>query len=85
MDATEEIRGPYANAEYTNKFALQPVAPAGYFYKFQAGCVQSWTKHQNDNLGIDPMVPHIIFISAMAANWQDYLEYLHSQLAVLVR
>jgi hypothetical protein len=45
MDATEEIRGPYANAEYTNKFALQPVAPAGYFYKFQAGCVQSWTKH----------------------------------------
>jgi hypothetical protein len=41
--------------------------------------------HKNDNLGIDPMVPHIIFISAMAANWQDYLEYLHSQLAVLVR
>lgn len=30
------------------------------------------------------MVPHIIFISAMAANWQDYLEYLHSQLAILV-
>jgi hypothetical protein len=41
--------------------------------------------YKNDKLGIDPVVLHIIFISAMAANWQDYLEYLHSQLAILVR
>jgi hypothetical protein len=41
--------------------------------------------YKNDKLGIDPVVPHIIFISAMAANWQEYLEYLHSQLAILVR
>lgn len=41
--------------------------------------------YKNDNLGIDPVVPHIIFISAMASNWQGYLDYLHSQLAILVR
>lgn len=27
---------------------------------------------------------HVVFLSLMASNWQDYLEYLHSQLASLV-
>jgi hypothetical protein len=39
---------------------------------------------KNVELGINPMVPHIIFISAMAVNWQEYLEHLQLQLSVLV-
>lgn len=35
--------------------------------------------------GINAIIPHIIFISTMAATWQSYLEYLSAQLAVLVR
>jgi len=39
---------------------------------------------KNVELGINPMVPHVIFISAMAVNWQEYLEHLQVQLSVLV-
>ncbi|PMD19759.1 hypothetical protein NA56DRAFT_705470 [Hyaloscypha hepaticicola] len=38
---------------------------------------------KNVELGINPMVPHIIFISTMAVNWQEYLEHLQLQLSVL--
>jgi hypothetical protein len=34
---------------------------------------------------IHAIVPHIIFVSIMAANWQSYVEYLNMQLAALVR
>lgn len=27
---------------------------------------------------------HVIFLSSMAGNWQEYLEYLHSQITVFV-
>jgi hypothetical protein len=27
---------------------------------------------------------HIIFLASMAGNWQEYLEYLHSQITVFV-
>ena len=40
--------------------------------------------YQNAHRGIDSMLPHMIFLSAMAGNWQDHLEYLRSQLAFFV-
>lgn len=40
--------------------------------------------YKNAHLGVDFMLPHMIFLSAMAGNWQDYLEYLRSQLAFFV-
>jgi hypothetical protein len=40
--------------------------------------------YNTNDLGIDPMVPHLIFISSMATNWQPYIEHLHSQLTSLV-
>lgn len=30
------------------------------------------------------MIPHMIFISAMVANWQAYLHHLRSKLTILV-
>lgn len=40
--------------------------------------------HENECSSIDPMIFHVVFISAMAANWQEYLEHLQSQIAILV-
>lgn len=40
--------------------------------------------HRNSSLGVHPMVPHLIFISAMAANWRAYLQHLRSKLTILV-
>ena len=40
--------------------------------------------HKNTHRGVDSMLPHMIFLSAMAGNWQDYLEYLRSELASFV-
>lgn len=40
--------------------------------------------HPGQDLRIDPMIFHIVFISAVAANWQEYLEYLQSQIAIFV-
>ena len=34
---------------------------------------------KNAHLGVDSMLPHMIFLSAIAGNWQDYLEYLRSE------
>lgn len=28
---------------------------------------------------------HLVFVSLMASNWQEYLDYLHSELALFVR
>lgn len=41
--------------------------------------------YRNDTAAVNSMLPHLIFLSAMAGNWQDYIEYLCSQLTVLVR
>lgn len=35
--------------------------------------------------GFDCLVPHMLFLSAMVANWQEYIEHLHSELSRLVR
>jgi len=40
--------------------------------------------YKNAYLRVDFMLSHMIFLSAMAENWQDYLEYLRSQLAFFV-
>lgn len=40
--------------------------------------------YTNAYRGVDAMLPHMIFLSAMAGNWQDYIEYLRSELAVFV-
>jgi hypothetical protein len=40
--------------------------------------------YKNSSRGVYPMVPHLIFISAMAANWQAYLQHLRSRLTTLV-
>ncbi len=40
--------------------------------------------YKNAHLKVDFMLPHMIFLSAMAGNWQNYLEYLRSQLAFFV-
>lgn len=31
------------------------------------------------------MIPHMVFLSVMVSNWQEYIEYLHSDLLKLVR
>lgn len=30
------------------------------------------------------MIPHMVFLSIMVSNWQEYIEYLHSELLKLV-
>lgn len=40
--------------------------------------------YKNAYQGLDPMFPHLVFLSAMAGTWQDHLEYLRLQLAFYV-
>ena len=30
------------------------------------------------------MIPHMVFLSIMVSNWQEYIEYLHSDLLNLI-
>lgn len=33
---------------------------------------------------LDPVIPHVIFISSLVTNWREYIEYLNSRLGTLV-
>lgn len=41
--------------------------------------------HTNDTLAIDPIVPHLIFMSTVALNWLPHIESLNAQLIIFVR
>lgn len=38
----------------------------------------------SNNVGVDPVLLHVGFVSAMACNWSKYIEHLHMELADLV-
>lgn len=40
---------------------------------------------ERQEVGMDAMLPHFKFLSAMGVDWQDHLEYLRPQLAFFVR